>query len=86
MARFDEALFGAGANDDPLRLTIDEESSGIIDALRYLGRGFFLFDAQIHTAKGLPAGPGPGTVQEFVEHGQLLVLRVGDWNDVYTPD
>ncbi len=86
VARFDEALFGPGAIEDPNRLTIDEESSGIIDASRYLGDGTFVFDAQIHTAKGLPAGTGPGTVQEYVEHGQLLVLRVKDWDDVYGDD
>ena len=83
VARFDETLFGPGATDDPARLTIDEESSGIIDASRYLGRGTYLFDAQIHTAKNLPAGTGPGTVQEYVENGQLLLLKVSDWGDVY---
>ena len=83
VGRFDETLFGPGANDDPARLTIDEESSGIIDTERLLGAGTFLFDAQVHTAKNLPAGTGPGTVQEFVENGQLLLLKVGDWNDVY---
>ncbi len=86
VARFDPSLFGPGANDDPLRLTIDEESSGITDAERYLGDGAFVFDAQVHTAKGLPAGTGPGTVQEYVERGQLLVLRVKDWDDVYQTD
>ena len=58
-------------------LTIDEESSGIIDTEAFLGAGTFVFDAQVHTAKGLPAGTGPGTVQEFVERGQLLTLTVG---------
>ena len=84
IARFDETKFGAGANDDPARLTIDEESSGIIDASRYFGTGTYLFDAQIHTAKNLPAGTGKGTVQEYVENGQLLLLKVSDWNDVYS--
>ena len=64
-------------------MTEDEESSGIIDAERAFGRGSFLFDAQIHTADGLPAGHGPGTVQEYVEHGQLLLLQVRDLDDVY---
>ncbi len=59
VARFDESLF-SGATP----LTIDEESSGIIDASSVWGRGAFLFDAQVHTAAGLPAGTGPGTVQE----------------------
>jgi hypothetical protein len=83
IAQFDEALFGAGATADPDRLTIDEESSGIIDAEALLGPGSFLFDAQVHSAKGLPAGTGPGTVQELVERGQLLLLRVSDWAAVY---
>lgn len=83
VARFDAALFGPGANEDPNRLTIDEESSGIIDAERLLGKGMFVFDAQVHTAKGLPAGIGPDTVQEYVERGQLLVMRVKDWGDIY---
>ena len=76
----DSECFGALAFD---RLTIDEESSGIIDAEEFLGAGTFIFDAQIHTAKGLPAGTGPGTVQEYVERGQLLTMKVDDWSAVY---
>ena len=83
VARFDEALFGTGATADPNRYTIDEESSGIIDAEAFLGEGAFIFDAQIHTTKHLPAGTGPGTVQEYVENGQLLTLKVDDWSDIY---
>jgi hypothetical protein len=83
VARFDESLFGPGATADPDRLTIDEESSGIVDTEALLGAGTFLFDAQVHTAKGLPAGTGPGTVQELVERGQYLRLTVDDWSSVY---
>ncbi len=86
VARFDEAKFGVGATEDPARLTIDEESSGIIDASRYFGSGAFLFDAQIHTTKNLPAGTGKNTVQEYVENGQLLLLKIRDWGDVYGGD
>ena len=83
-ARFDPALFGPGAVEDPLRLTIDEESSGVIDAEALFGEpGAFLLDTQIHTNKGLPAGTGPGTVEEYVERGQLLRLDIHDWDDVY---
>jgi hypothetical protein len=32
---------------------------------------------------GLPAGIGPDTVQEYVENGQLLTLKVEDWLAVY---
>jgi hypothetical protein len=83
IARFDPALFSAGATADPTKLTIDEESSGIVDTAAFLGASTFVFDAQAHTAKGLPAGTGPGTVQEYVERGQLLSLKVDDWAAVY---
>ena len=83
VARFDANLFATGATADPNKLTIDEESSGIIDTEAFLGAGTFVFDAQVHTAKRLPAGTGPGTVQEFVENGQLLTLKVDDWSDIY---
>ena len=74
VARFDPALF-SGATP----LTIDEESSGIIDTESLLGAGTFLFDAQVHTANGLD---DPATQ---VERGQLLKLRVSDWSAVYGP-
>jgi len=45
-------------------LTIDEESSGIIDASDILGSGWFLLDVQAHYANGT----------ELVEGGQLLAL------------
>jgi Alkaline phosphatase PhoX len=83
VARFDPALFGPGATADPTRLTTDEESSGIIDAKDLLGPGTFIFDAQIHTTKNLPTGTGPNTVQEYVENGQLLTLKVADFAAVY---
>ncbi len=83
VARFDTTLFSTGATGDPNRLTIDEESSGIIDTEEFLGEGTFVFDAQVHTPKNLPAGTGPGTVQEYVENGQLLTLEVDDWSTIY---
>jgi hypothetical protein len=86
VAKFDETLFGTGATADSNKLTIDEESSGIIDTEDFLGAGTFIFDAQVHTAKGLPAGTGPGTVHEFVERGQYLFMTVNDWSDVYPSD
>lgn len=79
LAQFDPALFGAGATADPARLTTDEESSGIVQ----LGDGSYLLDAQVHTAKGLPAGTGPDTAQEYVEHGQLLRMTVESFARIY---
>jgi hypothetical protein len=41
----------------------------------------------VHTAKHLPPGTGPGTAEEYVENGQLMLLKVANWQDVYgTPD
>ena len=89
LARFDPALFGAtnplgDTPDERAVLTTDEESSGIISTDRQFGEDTFLFDAQVHSAKNLRPGSGRGTMQEFVQHGQLLSMRVGDWADVYT--
>jgi hypothetical protein len=80
VSRFDPARFGSGATAAPLpKLTTDEESSGIID----IGDGEYLFDAQVHTSKGLPAGTGPNTVEEYVENGQLMLMKVADFTTVY---
>ena len=51
----------------PPALTTDEESSGIIDASRILGRGWFLLDVQAHFTHAVPA---------LVEGGQLLAMYV----------
>ena len=80
IAVFDADRFTPGA---PAFMTNDEESSGIIPADDLLGAGWFLLDAQVHTSAGLPAGTGPGTVEELVQHGQLLAMQVTDWSAVY---
>ncbi len=78
LAQFDPALFAPqtpGGTDAVF--TIDEESSGIIDVHELLGKGWFLFDAQIHKANPDPA---------LVEYGQLLAMRVNNFKDIYTID
>jgi hypothetical protein len=70
VAQFDAALFSAPT---PV-LTINEESSGIIPARKLLGRGWWLFDAQVHRANANPA---------LVMEGQLLAMRIQRWDDVY---
>ncbi len=74
LAEFDPALFRKGS---PGFITEDEESSGIIDASEALGKGWFLFDAQVHKASADPAA---------VELGQLMAMHVGKFKDVYTID
>jgi hypothetical protein len=61
LAEHDPDRFAPGA---PNFLTIDEESSGIIDAESLLGPGWFLLDVQAH----YPNGP------TLVEGGQLLAI------------
>jgi hypothetical protein len=59
-----EAFFSPGA---ARFLTRDEESSGIIDAGKLLGQGWFLLDVQAHYNIGDP---------ELVEDGPLLAMYV----------
>jgi hypothetical protein len=71
LATFDPDQFKTGA---PHFITKDEESSGIIDAKDVIGPGWFVFDAQVHTLAPTP---------DNVELGQLLVMKVDSFKDVY---
>ena len=71
VAEFDGTRFRTGGAQF---ITQDEESSGIIEARRFLGKGWFLFDAQVHA---------PNPEAEKVEFGQLLALHVRRFRDVY---
>jgi len=78
LARFDGRLFSpVTPNGTDAKLTTDEESSGIIDASKLIGRGWFLFDAQVHK---------PSPDPELVEEGQLLAMYVDNFDDVYDGD
>jgi hypothetical protein len=70
VAQFDARLFSL---PNPV-LTVNEETSGIIDAREVLGRGWWLFDAQVHRPVADPAR---------VTEGQLLAMRIKRWDDVY---
>jgi secreted PhoX family phosphatase len=71
VARFDPERFGA---DSASLITIDEEASGIIDAERVIGPGWFLLTAQVHEPSADPAN---------VELGQLLAMKVDSFRNVY---
>ncbi|MGB7980155.1 MAG: alkaline phosphatase PhoX [Candidatus Nanopelagicales bacterium] len=72
VATFDPVQFAVGAPDF---ITIDEESSGIIDVSQLWKRpNTFLFDAQVHAS---------ADDAELVEKGQLLTLTVRSWGRVY---
>ena len=64
VARHDPDRFAVGAPDF---ITIDEESSGVIDASSILGSGWYLLDVQSHKASADP---------ELVEGGQLLAMHI----------
>ena len=66
------ALFTAGSPD--YLGTQDEETSGIIDASKLLGNGWYLLDIQVH---GPPPAGHPGTISgELVENGQMLAIKI----------
>ncbi|MBA2571348.1 MAG: DUF839 domain-containing protein [Chloroflexi bacterium] len=68
IARSDNDRFGNDAGKPPVApFSTDEESSGIIDASRVLGPGWFLFDVQAHYPNADPT---------LYEGGQLLMMRI----------
>ena len=60
----DPALFTPGSPDF---ITIDEETSGVIDVSGILGTGWYLLDDQVHSQSSDP---------ELVEGGQLLAMHI----------
>jgi hypothetical protein len=66
VAHHNEKFFQLGGTNF---LTQDEESSGIIDAAKILGEGWFLLDVQAHINIS-------ATDPELVERGQLLAMYV----------
>ncbi|HMJ33182.1 MAG TPA: hypothetical protein VK501_04630 [Baekduia sp.] len=73
VAKFDPKQFTPG---QPKFITNDEESSGIIDARSFLGRGWYVFDAQVHKT----ISPDP---DGLVQMGQLMLLKVDDFDYIY---
>jgi hypothetical protein len=67
IAQHNPTFFDPANSAKPGFLTIDEESSGVIDAEKTLGRGWFLLDVQNHKASA---------DLELVEGGQLLAMYV----------
>jgi hypothetical protein len=67
VAHHNPAFFDSSIPNNPMFITQDEESSGIIDAAHILGPGWFLLDVQAHKVS---------TDTELVEGGQLLALFI----------
>ena len=68
------SMTAVAAVSDP---TADWESSGVVDASRYFGRGAFLINVQAHTifVETAPL-PGMPTVTQKREGGQLLLIHI----------
>ena len=77
-------------------MTIDEESSGIIDVTDYVkGKNdkntYFLFNAQVHTSSLMAARPdivrSAAKQKELnsiaLEGGQYYLMTVGDWDSIF---
>ena len=95
VARFDSTYFAKGAEK---LLTIDEESSGIIDVTRLVAakgdtNTYFLFNAQVHTTGVVAARPDiarritaswKSTINNVAaEGGQFYLMTVSNWENVF---
>jgi secreted PhoX family phosphatase len=88
VAQFDKALFEA---DSSTLITIDEESSGIVNANAFLKKSgdkssYFFFNAQVHSslAKARPDLTNAAEIEKYVvEGGQYYLLKITDWNKIF---
>ena len=78
-------------------MTIDEESSGIIDVTSMLAKpgdsaSYFFFNAQVHTTGGYTSRPdmttkSPSGILKFnrktLEGGAYYYLKISDWKTVF---
>ena len=95
VARFDDSYF---TKSSPAFLTIDEESSGIIDVTDIVAakgdkNTYFLFNAQVHTTGVIAARPDiakrrtASSKTEMnntaAEGGQFYLMTVSDWESVF---
>ena len=95
VAEFNKDYFAAGAAQ---LMTIDEESSGIINVTNLLAKSddknsYFFFNAQVHTAGAaaarpdLPSKSAPRKAaidKATVEGGAYYLLTITDWNAVFS--
>ena len=96
LAEFNKDYFAAGA---PALMTIDEESSGIMDVTKLLSKGssdsnhYFFFNAQVHTtgaAAARPDLPSKSTGRKMaidkatIEGGAYYLMTISDWDSVFT--
>ena len=88
IAEFDKNLFGP---DSTSLITIDEESSGIVNANAFLKKSgdaasYFFFNAQVHatTSKARPdLTPSVDMDRIAIEGGQYYLLKISDWSKIF---
>lgn len=88
VAQFDKKYFAADATTP---ITMDEESSGMVNANAFLKKSgdsasYFFFNAQVHatTSKSrLETVPVDALDQAAIEGGQFYLLKISDWNKIY---
>jgi secreted PhoX family phosphatase len=89
VAEFDKTYFAADATS---LITIDEESSGIVNANAALKKSgdtasYFFFNAQVHatTSKArLEATPVEALDKAAIEGGQYYLLKISDWTKIFS--
>ena len=89
VAQFDKTYFGA---DSSSLITVDEETSGIINANAVLKKAgdtasYFFFDAQVHTTTSksrLEATPVTALDVAAIEGGQYYLLKISDWTKIFS--
>jgi hypothetical protein len=94
IAEFNKSYFATGASNF---MTIDEESSGIIDATALFAKAgdtnnYFFFNAQVHTVGGALARPdllikskirAAKVDKATIEGGAFYLMTVSDWKTVF---
>jgi hypothetical protein len=80
-------------------MTIDEESSGIINVTKLLATGpsdknhYFFFNAQVHTTGGAAARPDLSQTSKIrkaaidkatIEGGAYYLMTISSWDSVFT--
>jgi secreted PhoX family phosphatase len=89
VAEFDKTYFAA---DSASLITIDEESSGMLNVNAFLKKAgdtasYFFFNAQVHaTTSKARLEPTPVTAIDIaaIEGGQYYLLKISDWNKIFS--
>lgn len=87
VAQFDKQYF---ASDATSLITIDEESSGMVNANAFLKKSgdtasYFFFNAQVHstTSKARLESTSESLDQAAIEGGQFYLLKISDWAKIF---